>query len=110
MYGGPGRLFARSSMTRAFALRRQSELSPAVPPIQLVAADLRRLHGQLESLPRGASWVRTMGLFHAYDSLLATACQQLEVGTRLLELPDGKPRILERLRLEFLLGERGLSI
>jgi hypothetical protein len=54
--------------------------------------------------------VRATGVAHAYDEILAIACQQLEVPTRLLELPDGKPRILERIRLEFVLGESGLVI
>ena len=64
----------------------------------------------LESLPPGTSYVRATGVAHAYDEILAIACQQLEVPTRLLELPDGKPRILERIRLEFVLGESGLII
>ena len=98
-----------SRTTRAFSLRSARPADPVVPPIQRVAADLRRLHRQLEELPRGASYVRTIGMTHAYDQVLALACQQLEVATRLLDLPDGKPRILERLRLEFLLGECGLS-
>lgn len=95
--------------TRAFALRAPAR-PPSTPPIQQVARDLRRLNRQMQELPPGSSWVRTIGLFHAYDQVLTLACQQLEVATRLLELPDGKPRILERLRLEFLLGERGLTI
>jgi hypothetical protein len=80
------------------------------PPIQEVAASARRLHRLLESLPRGTSYVRATGVAHAYDEILAIACQQLEVPTRLLDLPDGKPRILERIRLEFVLGESGLVI
>jgi hypothetical protein len=80
------------------------------PPIQEVAAAARRLHRLLETLPRGTSYVRATGVARAYDQVLATACLQLEVPTRLLELPEGKPRILERIRLEFVLGESGLII
>jgi hypothetical protein len=83
---------------------------PVTPPIQEVAASARRLHQLMETLPRGTSYVRATGVAHAYDEVLATACQQLEVSTRLLELPDGKPRILERIRVEFMLGESGLII
>jgi hypothetical protein len=85
-------------------------VKPTTPPIQEVAASARRLHRLLESLPRGTSYVRATGVARAYDEILAIACQQLEVPTRLLELPDGKPRILERIRLEFVLGESGLII
>lgn len=80
------------------------------PPIEKVASDARRLHHLLENLPSGTSFVRAMGVARAYDYVLALACEQLEVPTPLLELPDGKPRILERLRVEFLLGECGLQI
>lgn len=83
---------------------------PTTPPIQEVAASARRLRRLLEGLPPGTSYVRATGVAHAYDEVLATACDQLEVPTRLLELPDGKPRILERIRVEFLLGECGLTV
>ena len=83
---------------------------PTLPPIQEVAASARRLHRQMESLPRGTSYVRATGVAHAYDEVLVTACEQLEVMTTLTQLPDGKPRILERIRVEFLLGECGLQI
>jgi hypothetical protein len=83
---------------------------PSTPPIERVAADLRRLHRLLESLPKGTSYVRAIGVAHAYDQVLTVACAQLEVPTTLLSLPDGKPRILERIRVEFLLGECGLRI
>jgi len=86
------------------------ELVSSHPPIEKVASDARRLHHLLETLPSGTSFVRMMGVLHAYDYVLSIACEQLEVPTRLMELPDGKPRILERLRLEFLLGECGLRI
>jgi hypothetical protein len=84
--------------------------APSTPPIQEVAASARRLHRLLETLPRGTSYVRATGVAHAYDEMLVIACTQLEVPTQLLRLPDGKPRILERLRVEFLLGECGLHI
>lgn len=97
------------SISLTSALRRDADaLRPEHPPIERVAADLRRLRRTAETLPVGASFVRTIGVLHAYDYVLTVACEQLEVPTRLMQLPDGKPRILERLRLEFLLGECGL--
>jgi hypothetical protein len=85
-------------------------LTPDRPPIEKIASDARRLHKLLETLPPGTSFVRASGVGRAYDYVLAIACEQLEVSTRILELPEGKPRILERLRVEFLLGECGLQI
>jgi predicted NAD/FAD-binding protein len=83
--------------------------APKRPPIQQVAADLRRLRRQLERLPKGASYVRVAGVQRAYDEVLAVACAELEVATTLTELPAGQHRDLERLRVEFELAECGLS-
>lgn len=101
-----------SGLAERIGARPQTRRGPhtTLPPIQDVAAAARRLRALLESLPRGTSYVRATGVARAYDEILATACQQLEVPTRLLELPDGRPRILERIRVEFLLGESGLII
>ena len=107
-----GQSQARSGFRPSLLARRGSSRNPQPvhPPIQRVAADLRRLRALLESLPRGTSFVRATGVAHAYDEMLMVACTQLDVPTRILDLPDGKPRILERIRLEFLLGESGLHI
>lgn len=101
-----------SGLAERLGARPHSARGPkaTTPPIQEVAAAARRLRRLLEGLPTGTSYVRATGVAHAYDEVLATACLQLEVPTRLLELPDGKPRILERIRLEFVLGESGLII
>ncbi len=102
---------ARQS-TLAFTLRHRRSadraLQPTLPPIEDTARHLRRLRRMLETLPRGASMVRTVGIQRAYDQFLATACIQLDVATNLPELPDGTARIVERNRLEYLLGECGL--
>jgi hypothetical protein len=92
-------------------LRRNSVAAcPTVPPIQEIAARARRLKFTLETLPVGTSYVRSTGIAQAYDQTLAVACQQLEVPNRLLDVPPGKLRILERIRVEFFLGEAGLSL
>ena len=83
---------------------------PKRPPIQQVAADLRRLRRQLERLPKGASYVRVAGVQRAYDEVLLIACAELEVNTTLNETPSGQQRDLERLRVEFMLGECGLFL
>ncbi|MEP6853589.1 MAG: hypothetical protein ABJA87_13165 [bacterium] len=109
-----GRSVATKSGTLAFSVRSwragSEDLRPSTPPIERVAADARRLRRQLEALPKGTSFVRAIGVAHAYDQVLVLACQQLEIATALHELADGRPRILERLRIEFLLGECGLNL
>lgn len=82
---------------------------PKRPPIQQVTADLRRLRRELGRLPKGASYVRVVGVQRAYDEVLSVACAELDVATTLTELPVGQQRDLERLRVEFELGECGLS-
>ncbi|MGK4597980.1 MULTISPECIES: hypothetical protein [Amycolatopsis] len=89
--------------------RRRPEL-PAGPPIEKLAADLRRVHRQLAELPSGASAVRRYGTRQAYDALLVQACREVEVVHRLAELPEGFDREIERLRVEESLAERGLSV
>ncbi|MFE5504961.1 hypothetical protein ACFQ73_20535 [Amycolatopsis japonica] len=89
--------------------RRRPEL-PAGPPIEKLAADLRRVHRLLAELPSGASAVRRYGTRQAYDALLVQACREVEVEHRLAELPEGFDRELERLRVEESLAERGLSV
>ena len=92
-------------------LRRNTvAVCPSVPPIQEIAARARRLKFTLETLPVGTSYVRSTGVAQAYDQTLAVACQQLEVPNRLLDVPPGKLRILERIRVEFFLGEAGLLL
>jgi hypothetical protein len=85
-------------------------LEPTFPPIQQVAGDARRLRRLLASLPPGASYVRSVGVATAYDEILALACRMLEVPNCLLRVRHGRLRELERLRVEFELGERGLLL
>jgi hypothetical protein len=80
------------------------------PPIEKVARDLRRLRRQLDELPVGASYVRSIGLLRAYDDVLALACEELQVVTEIRQLSEGASRELERLRVEFLLAEAGLQL
>ncbi|MEV6910466.1 hypothetical protein [Amycolatopsis sp. NPDC051071] len=89
--------------------RREPEV-PAGPPIEKLAADLRRVHRLLADLPSGASAVRRYGTRQAYDALLVQACREVEVEHRLDTLPEGFDRGIERLRVEESLAERGLSV
>ncbi|MFC9254997.1 hypothetical protein [Amycolatopsis thailandensis] len=90
--------------------RRREPAVPIGPPIEELAADLRRVHRLLAELPSGASAVRRYGTRQAYDALLVQACREVEVDHRLDELPEGFDRGIERLRVEESLAERGLSV
>jgi hypothetical protein len=50
------------------------------------------------------------GVQRAYDEVLVIACAELGVDTTLSETPAGQQRDLERLRVEFMLGECGLFL
>jgi hypothetical protein len=91
-------------------LSPQRAQQPSHPPIEEVAGSLRRLRRMLHSLPKGTSYVRSVGVANAYDQMLSVACEQLDVPNKLLTLRHGKQRDLERLRVEFELGECGLLL
>ena len=80
------------------------------PPVERIAADLRRISGLRRSLPRGASRTRQQAVFRAYDEVLGTACAALEVPHVLATLRPGMDRDLERLRVEEALRDAGLVL
>jgi hypothetical protein len=78
-------------------------------PIEVVAADLRRLTGELAVVPGGGPIARRSGLLAAYDDVLVEAAELLEVPERLTTQPPAT-RELERRRLLALLEARGLVV
>ncbi|MTD56183.1 hypothetical protein [Amycolatopsis pithecellobii] len=89
---------------------RARRVSPDGPPIGRLAADLRRLHRDLEQLPPSAPVVRRRATNQAYDALLAQACHAVGEAHWLDGLPDGLDREIERLRIEESLRRRGLVV
>jgi hypothetical protein len=85
----------------AFAARR---------PIQVVAADLRRLSKQLALVPSGSTLVRWKALWAAYDGVLVEASEMLELTHELADQPPGMARDIERLRVLAALEEAGLVV
>lgn len=88
---------------------------PVVPsprprrPLQLVAADLRRLTRELTMVPGGMPMARRRGLLAAYDDLLVEAAELLEVPQHLTSQPPAS-RELERVRLLATLEAAGLAV
>jgi hypothetical protein len=96
------------------ALLRRCRLLPpprqrtAAPPVEQLAADLRRLAAAVRDLPRGTSRARQRGLLMAYDDVLVAAALALDVPQALDTLPPGMDRDLERVRVEGALEAAGL--
>jgi hypothetical protein len=97
--------------------RRLARAVPLVPPeperpaersIEVLAADLRRLHAEARAPRPGVTMARQRGIVAAYDDMLLLACRALAIETTLAEIPPGVERESERLRVEFLLGDAGL--
>ncbi|MFQ1003519.1 hypothetical protein [Modestobacter sp. SSW1-42] len=78
-------------------------------PLQAVAADLRRLTGELSMVPGGLSGERRRDLLAAYDDVLMEAADLLQVPHRLRTEPPAT-RELERLRLLSELEAAGLVV
>jgi hypothetical protein len=110
------RLVARIPRRR----RAQRIPDPVHRPLQVVAADLRRLGRQLAVVPTGAPIVRRRALLSAYDAVLIEAAELLEVPHQLgVTSPLGmapaadpfEPALAaERVRLLAALEDAGLAV
>ncbi|RBY83400.1 hypothetical protein [Blastococcus sp. TF02A-30] len=90
--------------------RARRHVRPPHRPLQLVAADIRRLAGQLARVPAGAPMTRRRALEAAYDDVLCEAAEMLDVPQELRGLPEGKRREAERHRLVAALAAAGLAV
>ena len=88
----------------------QPEPASGRRPLQVVAADLRRLSRQLAVVPAGAPLVRWRALWTAFDDVLGEAAEQLDVPHELATAPTGLARDVERLRLLAALEAAGLVV
>jgi hypothetical protein len=79
-------------------------------PLQVVAADVRRLGRQIALVPAGAPMARRRALAAAYDDVLIEAALLLDVPHDLRTTPPGPARDAARLRLLAGLEEAGLAV
>lgn len=91
-------------------LGRRRPAVPTGPPIEKLAADLRRVHRVLTNYAPGTPVVRRIGTLQAYDELLIQACRAVDVDHQIGRLPPGTDLELERLRVEEQLRDAGLAI
>jgi hypothetical protein len=104
---GPAWRWARRLRERRRAARSPD---PGRRPLQVVAADVRRLGRSLTVVPAGAPMVRRRALAAAYDDVLAEAALLLEVPHDLSTTREGPARDVERLRLLAALEAAGLAV
>jgi hypothetical protein len=97
---------------RRIADRRRAARNPAPGrrPLQVVAADVRRLARSMTLVPAGSPMARRRALAAAYDDVLIEAANLLEVPHELRTAPEGAARDLERLRLLAALEDAGLAV
>src|SRR5262249_52592229 len=98
------------SLVRRLHLLPEPSPQPVDPPIEQVAASLRRIGRELAGLPPGIPQLRRRALLLAYDDLLGTACRALAIGHELDGPLSGWDREVERLRVEVRLQDAGLQI
>jgi len=82
---------------------------PVRRPLELVAADLRRLTRELSMVPGGMPMARRRGLLAAFDDVLVEAAALLDVPHQLTAEPPAT-RELERMRLLASLEAAGLVL
>jgi len=108
-------LHARDVLKRIIALGRRVGLvaplveQPEGPPLEELAATLRRLHPAVRSPRAETTTVRQRGILAAYDGVLVAAAVALGVRTTLADVPEGLDHEAERLRVEHELQKAGLS-
>ena len=83
---------------------------PVRRPLQVVAADVRRLGRQITLVPAGAPMARRRALAAAYEDVLIEAALLLDVPNDLRTAPAGPIREAERLRLLAELEAAGLAV
>ncbi|GAB3356767.1 hypothetical protein [Modestobacter lapidis] len=109
-----GQLQADRRAARRARGRAAAGVEPPPPPgphrpVELVAADLRRLAHQLAVVPSGTPVARRRGLLAAYDDVLVEAAAILQVPNGLTTVPAAS-REVERLQLVAALEAAGLVV
>lgn len=95
---------------RALHLAGPPPPDPSGPPIEQIAADIRRIRAQIRQAPPGMPVARLRGWVEAYDDVLTSACQALALDERIRAVGEGAERTLERERVERMLSEAGLRL
>jgi hypothetical protein len=109
-------LIAWTGPTVRWVLRRMENRRAALHPeslhrpLQVVAADVRRLGRQIALVPAGAPMARRRALAAAYEDVLIEAAVLLDVPNDLRTTPVGSARDAARMRLLADLEAAGLAV
>jgi hypothetical protein len=87
---------------------RKAAQAPDARPIEVIAADLRRLGRRFHALDPHASHTKVEAVRTGYDRALAECCTALGITQLLGVLPDGPELDAERVRVEGLLADSGV--
>jgi hypothetical protein len=90
------------------AAQAVAPIGPVGPPVERLAADLRRLSHQRVG-PAARSPVWHSAVQRAYDARLTVACRELEISQHFAEL-TGVDLEIERVRVEGMLQQAGLTV
>jgi hypothetical protein len=91
-------------------LGHRNTVLPTARPIEVIAADLRRLGTRYHALHPHASFAKVEAIRGAYDRALGECCESLGLTHLLDVLPVGQERDVERDRVEGLLADSGVRI
>ncbi len=103
------RMVSRARRTPLWPPARPEPLRPLGRPIELIAADARRLRPRFRATRSGVSFAKSEAVRSAYDRVLGEGCDALDEPHLLDVLPIGDDLDAERLRVERLLHIWGLS-
>jgi hypothetical protein len=109
-------LIAWTGPTARWVVRRRRNRRAALHPeslrrpLQVVAADVRRLGRQIALVPAGAPMARRRALAAAYEDVLIEAAVLLDVPNDLRTTPAGPGRDAARMRLLADLEQAGLAV
>ena len=95
---------------RALHVAEPTPPHPSGPPIEQLAADIRRIRTQITQAPPGMPAARRRGWLEAYDDVLVAACHALGLEERIRAIPEGAEHNLERERVERMLMQAGLRL
>lgn len=95
---------------RALHLVEPAPPNPTGPPIEQIAADIRRIRAQIRQAPPGMPVARLRGWLEAYDDVLVAACHALALEEDIRAIAEGPERDLERERVERMLIGAGLRL
>ena len=105
-----GRRFRERVAVRYRAVRNRRKVAPTGRPIEMIAADVRRLGVRYHGLSPRASFAKSDGVRRAYDGVLSECCAALDLTHLLGVLPPGPELDAERARVEGLLEDSGLTL